>query len=67
MSLKILKVGTPKIITLIVLNMEQLRFTLQSELQIKGGVEDNSKIIFVISQRKHMLWVTKYVFMEKYG
>ena len=26
-----------------------------SELQIKGGIEDNSKIIFLISQQKHML------------
>ena len=27
-----------------------------SELQIRGGVADNSKIIFHISQWKHMLW-----------
>ena len=26
-----------------------------SELQIRGGIEDNLKIIFLISQRKHML------------
>ena len=26
-----------------------------SELQIIGGIEDNSKIIFLIFQRKHML------------
>ena len=26
-----------------------------AELQIIGGTEDNSKIIFLISQRKHML------------
>ena len=26
-----------------------------SELMIKGSTEDNSKIIFLISQRKHML------------
>ena len=25
------------------------------ELQIRGSIEDNSKIIFLISQRKHML------------
>ena len=25
------------------------------ELQIRGGIEDNSKIIFLISQQKHML------------
>ena len=28
---------------------------LVSELQIKGGIEDNSKIIFLISQRKHVV------------
>ena len=27
-----------------------------SELQIREGIESNSKIIFLISQRKHMLW-----------
>ena len=27
-----------------------------SELQIRGGIQDNSKIIFLISQQKHMLW-----------
>ena len=54
-SLKILKVGTPKIIAIIVLNMEQFGFTLQSELEIRGSIENNSKIIFLISQRKHML------------
>ena len=26
-----------------------------SELQIRGAIEDNSKIIFLISQQKHML------------
>ena len=26
-----------------------------SELQIRGGIEDNSKIIFLISQQKHIL------------
>ena len=26
-----------------------------AELQIRGGIKDNSKIIFLISQRKHML------------
>ena len=26
-----------------------------SELQIRGGIEDNSKIIFLISQRKRTL------------
>ena len=26
-----------------------------TELQIRGSTEDNSKIIFLISQRKHML------------
>ena len=26
-----------------------------SELQIRGGIEDNSKIYFLIFQRKHML------------
>ena len=26
-----------------------------SELQIRGGIEDNSKVICLISQRKHML------------
>ena len=30
------------------------RFNL-TELQIRGGIEDNSKIIFLISQRKHIL------------
>ena len=25
------------------------------ELQIRGGIEDNSKIIFLISQQKHRL------------
>ena len=30
----------------------RLNFT---ELQIRGGIGDNSKIIFLISQRKHML------------
>ena len=28
---------------------------LTPELQIRGGIEDNSKIIFLISQQKHML------------
>ena len=27
----------------------------RSELQISGGTEDNSKIIFLISEQKHML------------
>ena len=27
----------------------------KSEFQIGGGIEDNSKIIFLISQQKHML------------
>ena len=27
-----------------------------TELQIRGGIEDNSKIFFLISQRKHILW-----------
>ena len=27
-----------------------------TELQLIGGIEDNSKIIFLISQWKHMLW-----------
>ena len=31
------------------------RIILCSELQIRGGTEDNSKIIFLISQGKHML------------
>ena len=26
-----------------------------SELQIRGGIDDNSKMIYLISQRKHML------------
>ena len=30
-------------------------FAYVSELQISEGIEDNSKIIFLISQRKHML------------
>ena len=28
---------------------------VKAELQIRGGIEDNSKIISLISQRKHML------------
>ena len=28
---------------------------ITTELQIRGGIEDNSKIIFHISQQKHML------------
>ena len=32
-----------------------LKSSNDSELQIKGGIEDNSKIIFLISQQKHML------------
>ena len=28
---------------------------LEAELQLGCGIEDNSKIIFPISQRKHML------------
>ena len=28
---------------------------MAAERQIRGGIGDNSKIIFVISQRKHML------------
>ena len=28
---------------------------LRAELQIRGGIKDNSKIIFLISQQKHML------------
>ena len=30
-------------------------FESLTELQIRGGIEDNSKIIFLISQYKHML------------
>ena len=30
-------------------------FLLYSELQIRGIIEDNSKVIFLISQQKHML------------
>ena len=29
--------------------------TIISELQISGGIKDNSKIIFLISQQKHIL------------
>ena len=28
---------------------------VKAKLQIRGGIEDNSKIIFLISQKKHML------------
>ena len=31
-------------------------FLNHTELQIRGSYEDNSKIIFLIFQRKHMLW-----------
>ena len=27
----------------------------ETELQIRGGIKDNSEIIFLSSQRKHML------------
>ena len=30
-------------------------FNHLSELQIRRGIDDNSKIIFLISHRKHML------------
>ena len=29
--------------------------SLNAELQVKGGIEDNSKVIFLISQQKRML------------
>ena len=32
-----------------------LQFIYTGELQIRGGIEDNSKIIFLISQPKHTL------------
>ena len=32
-----------------------LRTSKDAELQKREGIEDNSKIIFLISQRKHML------------
>ena len=28
---------------------------VNQELQVRGGIEDNSKIIFLISQRKHIM------------
>ena len=28
---------------------------IAAELQIKGGIKDNSKVIFIISQPKHTL------------
>ena len=36
---------------------EFLQFLVRTgaELQIRGGIEDNSKIFFLISPRKHML------------
>ena len=39
-------------------NLAQVEILLHnvSELQIRGGIEDNSKIIFLISQQKPMLW-----------
>ena len=33
-----------------------MSFTFISELQIRGGIEDKSKIIFLIPQQKHSLW-----------
>ena len=30
-------------------------FSICTELQKRGGIEDISKILFLISQRKHML------------
>ena len=39
----------------ITLFLEKRQGTFISELQIRGGIEDISKIIFLISQRKHML------------
>ena len=55
-------------VTLIVLNKDNLVLQCSSmskiyrwngkqytELQIRGSTEDNSKIIFLISQQKHML------------
>ena len=32
-----------------------LIYTVSSDFQIRGGIEDNLKIIFLISQRKHTL------------
>ena len=31
-----------------------------AELQIRGGIEDNSEIIFLIFEYKHVLWALNY-------
>ena len=51
-------------------------FIETSELHIRGETEDNSKIIFLISQQKHVLWPlirtvcndgSQHVLKELYG
>ena len=49
-AVRFLKIGTPKVMTLLVLKWKCLE-----ELQIRGDIEDNSKIIFLISEQKHIL------------
>ena len=39
----------------ILTNSKWLTFYVNSQQQIREGTEDNSKIIFLISQQKHML------------
>ena len=33
----------------------EIHFAWQPELQIRGSIEDNSKMIILISQRKHVV------------
>ena len=36
-------------------HFQNSKMSIGTELQIRGGIEDNSKIIFLISQRKHVV------------
>ena len=38
-----------------ILDLHYLQIQQLSEIQMRGGIEDNSKIIFLLSQQKHML------------
>ena len=49
------KFAVLKIIPYFHLHAQMLEKLQKTELQIRGSIEDNSKIIFLISQRKHML------------
>ena len=52
---EILLKGPSVVIHPSVLKITIILFNNPPELQIRGGIEDNSKIIFLISQQKHIL------------